>query len=104
MARAGDCRTDTSSRPTQGSFDRAATAEALGCVPVHVCRQSSGPRGSGHVRVRFAPDGTVESTVVDQPPFAGTETGECVGAQFQRVRIPPFRGDAVSVGKSFVIE
>ncbi len=38
-----------------------------------------------------------------QGKFAGTPTGDCVATQFRSVKVPSFKGDAVVVGKSFVI-
>ena len=102
--RGDPCRVDLSDRPTNGNFDRRATAEALGCVFVQDCRDPSDPPGSGHLRVRLAPDGSVASAEVDRPPFAGTKTGACVEQRFRMVRIPAFRGSAVTIGKSFSLE
>ncbi len=91
----------------QGStapFDRGAAAAALGSVNVAGCKKGDGPTGSGHVKVTFGPNGTVQSAVVDQPPFAGTAVGGCVAGKFRSAHIPAFGGAAISVGKSFVIE
>ena len=82
-------------------FDRGATATALGYVDLAPCRTPGAVRGSGHLRILFANDGSVATTRVDRPPFEGTATGDCIAAQFARVHIPPFVGDAVTVGKAF---
>jgi hypothetical protein len=84
-------------------FDRGAAAAALGSVNVASCKKPDGPTGSGHVSVTFSPDGSVQSAVVDQPPFAGTAVGGCVASKFRGARIPAFSGSTVKVGKSFVI-
>jgi hypothetical protein len=84
-------------------FDRGAAAASLGAVKVASCKKPDGPTGSGHVSVTFSPDGSVQSAVVDQPPFAGTPVGGCVAGKFRGARVPAFGGGNVKVGKSFVI-
>jgi predicted Zn finger-like uncharacterized protein len=84
-------------------FDRGAAAGALGAVNVASCKKGDGPTGAGHVSVTFAPDGSVATAVVDQPPFAGTAVGGCVAGKFRGARVPAFAGGSVKVGKSFVI-
>jgi predicted Zn finger-like uncharacterized protein len=84
-------------------FDRGAAAGALGAVNVGSCKRPDGPTGSGHVAVTFAPDGSVSTAVVDQPPFAGTPVGGCVAGKFRSAHIPGFSGGPVKVGKSFAI-
>jgi predicted Zn finger-like uncharacterized protein len=84
-------------------FDRGAAAGALGAVNVASCKRPDGPTGPGHVSVTFAPDGSVATAQVDQPPFAGTAVGGCVAGKFRGARVPAFSGGSVKVGKSFVI-
>jgi predicted Zn finger-like uncharacterized protein len=86
------------------SFDRGAASAALSSVNVQSCRKGDGPTGSGHIKITFAPSGSVQSAVVDQPPFAGTSVGGCVAGRFRAAHIPAFGGSPVTVGKSFVIE
>jgi hypothetical protein len=85
-------------------FDRGATAKALGSVTLGDCESPHGPTGSGHLKVTFAPDGSVQSVLVDQPPFAGTTVGACVARKFREIHIPEYAGSAVTVGKSFVVQ
>ncbi len=68
--------------PTGTTLDRTATARALGRVSFSECARPAGPTGSGHLRITFSPDGTVQSAVVDQPPFAGTSVGRCIAEAF----------------------
>ena len=90
--------------PASGAaFDRGAAAGALGSVNVASCKKADGPTGSGHVTVTFDPNGTVQSAVVDQPPFSGTPVGGCIAGKFRSARVPPFSGSPVKVGKSFTI-
>lgn len=83
-------------------FDRDAAACALGLVPVAACRQPSDPTGAGHVRITFAPSGDVVSVDVE-PPFRGTPTAACLVTLFGKVKVPPFCGESMTVGKSFSI-
>lgn len=91
-------------RPTDGSFDRGAAAAALRPLEPGECSRPDGPRGVGHVRVEFAPDGSVVNVVLDKGPFAGTEVGECILARYGRARGPPFRGPHVFVGREIKVQ
>jgi predicted Zn finger-like uncharacterized protein len=84
-------------------FDRGAAAAALGGINVQGCKKPDGPTGSGHVKVTFAPNGSVSAAVVDSGPFPGTPVGGCVAGRFRGAHIPAFSGAAVTVGKSFNI-
>jgi predicted Zn finger-like uncharacterized protein len=84
-------------------FDRGAAQGALGGVNVQSCKKPDGPTGSGHVKITFAPNGSVSSAVVDQGPFPGTAVGGCIAGKFRGAHVPPFGGGPVSVGKSFTI-
>jgi hypothetical protein len=88
-------------------FDRHALMMAVNAVKAagfDECKKPGGPTGSGHVRVLFAPTGKVESSIVDQPPFAGTTVGTCVANKFRQMRIPEFAGLAVPAGAAFVVK
>jgi hypothetical protein len=89
---------------TSTPFDRGGAACALALVPVSVCRQPNDPSGAGHVTVTFAPSGNVIFAEIDQPPFKGTSTGTCLVALFMKVKIAPYCGGNIPVGKSFLIE
>ncbi len=84
-------------------FDRGSASGALGAINVAACKKGDGPTGSGHVTVTFAPNGSVVSAVVDQPPFAGTAVGGCVAGKFRSAHVPAFSGNPIKVGKSFSI-
>lgn len=104
------CPTDrsaegTSSPQSPAPLDRGAVAGALACVKVQSCKLvSAAPRGAGHIVVRFDPNGTIVDARVDQPPYAGTDIGRCIEDRFRVARIPPFAGEPVPVGKSFVLQ
>ena len=84
-------------------FDRGAAQGALGGVNVQSCKKPDGPTGSGHVKITFAPNGSVSSAVVDGGPFPGTPVGGCIAGKFRGAHVPSFSGGPVSVGKSFTI-
>jgi hypothetical protein len=91
--------------PATGDVDRGAVLANLSAIAATVqsCKKPDGPTGTGHVKITYLPDGTVQSAVVDQPPFAGTAVGGCVAGKFRSSQIPAFRGSPLTVGKSFVI-
>lgn len=84
-------------------FDAQAARTALAAVSVESCGRPGGPTGAGHVSVTFGPTGFVTSAVVDGGPFNATPTGACIAARFRAVRIPPYAGSVVSVGRTFVL-
>lgn len=84
-------------------FDRGAAAAALGAINVASCKKPGGPTGSGHVTVTFAPDGSVQSAVLDDSSFPGTPVGGCIAGKFRGAHVPAFGGAPVRVGKSFTL-
>ncbi|HEY8076929.1 MAG TPA: hypothetical protein VIF62_22535, partial [Labilithrix sp.] len=84
-------------------FDRGAAAGSLGSINVQSCKKGDGPTGSGHVKVTFAPNGSVSAAVVDGGPFPGTPVGGCIAGKFRGAHVPAFAGGAVTVGKSFAV-
>jgi hypothetical protein len=69
------------------------------------CRQPTGPVGAGHITVTFEPDGSVSKVALDQGVFTeGTPTGDCLVQKLRAIRVRPFSGPAVRVGKAFRIE
>lgn len=81
------------------SFDRGCMAVAMSSARTGECKRVG---ARVHVKVTFAPDGTVPEAVVDlvQPPEAGPEVSACVIAKFRELRMPPFSGAPVNVGKT----
>jgi hypothetical protein len=69
--------------PNAGAFDRGDAAARLSALDVQDCQRADGPSGAGHVKLVLAPNGTVQSAIVDQPPFAGTDVGGCVSGKVQ---------------------
>jgi hypothetical protein len=85
-----------------GDFDRSAASSALGRVAsmVAMCHRPGGDSGPGKVLVTFAPSGRAQNVTVQG--ISGP-VGDCVANQFRNVKVAPFSGDAVTVGKGFVI-
>ncbi len=81
------------------AFDRGAAASALATVDLAKCKAPNAKRGDGHVTVTFATSGMVSSALVDKGPMAGTPVAKCISSQFQKVKVPAFRGDAVRCGE-----
>lgn len=105
-AAAGKPSAPPSPPPASGStapFDRGAASASLGSVNVQSCKKPDGPTGTGHVTVTFAPDGSVQSAVVDGGPYPGTAVGGCIAGKYRGARVPAFSGAPVRVGKTFAI-
>jgi hypothetical protein len=93
---------DANASTKDESFDREAAAVALKGVDVTHCKTKNMPGGDGHVIVTFTPSGTASGAVVDRGPFAGP-AAKCIAKEYKRAKVPPFKGDAVSVGKNFTL-
>ena len=87
-----------------GTFDRGSAAAALGSVDVRGCRMPDSPTGAGHFTVVFEPDGGVSNVELDRGGFDGTSTGECIRKRASEIRMRPFDGVSVKVGKAFLID
>lgn len=85
-------------------FNRDAAVSALSGVDVAKCKTKKSPSGEGHVIVTFAPTGSARGAVVDKGPFIGTKSEKCIAKEYKRAKVPPFKGDPVSVGKTFKLE
>lgn len=90
--------------------NRGAITAALRAVDVGGCLAEGDPAGRGHLRVRLEPDGTTSGVVVDRDTsepgvldYANTSTGHCVAERFAKVRVPPFEGEPIWVGRVFTV-
>jgi predicted Zn finger-like uncharacterized protein len=86
--------------PALAPFDKTGAAHALGAADLHACVSSV---GSGHAHVTFEPTGGVSHVSVDASALSGTAAERCVLAAFGRVRVSPFSGEGLTVGKRFVL-
>lgn len=85
-------------------FDRQAAATVLSSVDLVKCKSTNAPRGDGHIMVTFTPAGAAADALVDKGPMMGTPVAKCIARAFKKAKVPPFKGDAVQVGKSFRFE
>jgi serine/threonine-protein kinase len=82
------------------SVARSRLAQANGVLAF--CRRDGGRVGAGNALVTFGVDGNVVTVALD-PPYAGTKEGDCVAAQFRRVRVPAFLGRPQTLRHAFDI-
>lgn len=96
-------KTKTTSK-TAKAFNRDAARSAIFSAASRAsgCRTKNGPTGRGRATVTIGPSGAVTGVSVS-PPFTGTKSGHCVASVFRSVRIAPFSGGAVTLGKSFTV-
>lgn len=87
-------------------FDKAAAVAALSAAArsAEACGQPGGLTGIAKVAVVFAPNGSVTSSNVDNPPFAGTPVGGCIASAFRSAKVPLFAGKPVSMTKKISIK
>jgi hypothetical protein len=82
-------------------FDRQAASSAITEVNLGKCKATNAARGEGHVTITFGTDGAAQSAQIDKGPWLGTPTAKCMIKEFKKAKIPAFRGEAVTVGKTF---
>jgi serine/threonine protein kinase len=95
----------TPAEPPSGprGFNQAAAVSALDLIDgiLASCRHEGGKSGAGHVAVTFGSAGSVTTVAVDQPPFSGTQEGDCVASRFRTAKIAPFEGPATTIDYTF---
>lgn len=79
------------------AFPKGEALIALSRVSLEGCGKAT----AGHVKILFAPSGQVTTARIDDGPLVGTSGARCVEERFQAVRISPFGGAPVTVGKAF---
>lgn len=84
------------------SFDRTAAASAVGRVDLSSCGTSTA-FGAGHAFVTFAPDGSVSKVDLNSGKYPGSDAVPCIVGKLKQVRIPPYDGGPVRVGKDFAL-
>lgn len=85
-------------------FDRQAAASAIVEANLDKCKTPNAARGEGHVTITFTPKGSAQNAVVDRGPWLGTPVAKCMQKEFKKVKVPPFKGDPITVGKLFNFE
>lgn len=81
-------------------FDRAAAAKALGAVDVKHCYEKPPILDAQlHIDLTFMPNGVVTEATADAP-YANTEAGKCAEEKFKAVRVAPYVGTPVRMGRT----
>ncbi len=83
-------------------FSREAAVATITAVDLGKCRATNAEKGEGHVMITFASSGAPAKVVIDKGPWVGTPVAKCMASQFKKqVKVPAFKGDNVTVGKTF---
>jgi hypothetical protein len=85
-------------------FDRQAAAQAITDTSLAKCKATNASKGDGHVTITFTPAGAATTAAVDKGPWVGTPVAKCMQRAFKKTKVPAFRGDAITVGKTFHFE
>lgn len=86
--------------PANVPFDRAAASKAMAAVDVSSCYEKPPVLDAQlHVDLTIMPNGRVTDASAD-PPYANTEAGNCAAAAFKTVRVAPFVGPPVRMGRT----
>ena len=86
-------------------FSREAAVATITAADLQKCRATNAEKGEGHVPITFASSGSPTKVVVDKGPWVGTPVAKCMASQFKKqVKVPAFKGDNVTVGKTFKFE
>lgn len=85
------------------AFDAKAARTALGAVDLATCRDVGAPRGYGHAKVTFNPDGKASKVVVDTPDNMNARAVQCIGDRLGAVSIPEYQGSLVTVGTTWFV-
>lgn len=84
-------------------FDKAAAVTAIAAITdgnLAKCKVTNAAKGEGHVTITFATTGDASDVKIDKGPWAGP-VAKCMTTQFKKAKVPAFKGDAVTVGKTF---
>ena len=82
-------------------FDPQAARAALNGIDVTPCQELGVPRGFGHAKVVFNPDGRISKVVVDEPSGMSSEAAHCIGERLGAATVSSFKGSFVSMGTTF---
>jgi hypothetical protein len=84
-------------------FDAKSARAALGAVDLTACRAEGAPRGYGHAKVTFNPDGKASKVVVDTPDGLSGPAVKCIGDRLGAVIVPEYEGSLVVVGTTWFV-
>lgn len=86
--------------PANVPFDRPAAAKALAAVDVAACYEKPPILDAQlHVDLTIMPNGRVTEASADAP-YANTEAGNCAAERFKTVRVAPFVGPPIRMGRT----
>jgi hypothetical protein len=85
------------------TFDAKGARAALGAVDLAACRADGAPRGYGHAKVTFNPDGKASKVVVDTPDGLSASAVKCIGDRLGAVTVPEYEGSYVTVGTTWFV-
>lgn len=85
------------------NFDAKSARAALGAVDLAPCRAEGAPRGYGHAKVTFNPDGKASKVVVDTPDGLSESAVKCIGDRLGAVTIPEYEGSYITVGTTWFV-
>lgn len=84
-------------------FDAKSARTALSSVDLSACREAGAPRGYGHAKVTFNPDGRASKVVVDTPGGLSDPAVKCIGDRLGTVTVPEYEGSLVTVGSTWFV-
>lgn len=86
--------------PANVPFDRAAAAKAIGAVDLSACYEAPPILDAQlHMDLTLMPNGRITQATAD-PPYAGTEAERCAASRFQAVRVAPWVGPPMRMGRT----
>ena len=85
------------------NFDAKGARAALGAVDLSACRAEGAPRGYGHAKVTFNPDGKASKVIVDTPDGLSSSAVKCIGDRLGAVVVPEYQGNLVTVGTTWFV-
>jgi hypothetical protein len=88
-----------------GVFDRAAADQALNAIveKSDSCKKPGDPAGVARIKVTFDPSGSVAHSEIERGALSSTSTGKCLAKLFDDVRVPPFKGEMISLTRAIVV-
>jgi hypothetical protein len=94
---------DRATAELPAGFDAQAARAALSRVDLSACRDAGAPRGYGHAKVTFNPDGRASKVVVDTPAGLSAPAVKCIGDRLGTVTVSEYDGSLVTVGSTWFV-
>ena len=104
VTRAAHASVAKTEEPAIADFDKSAAVTAIAEVNLQKCKATNTARGEGHVMITFSTTGAVQDVKIDKGPWLGTPVAKCMAKEFKKAKVPAFKGDTVTVGKTFRFE